>query len=338
MKKTKITILIMIMISISLVGCSAVGPKDPGDPSNLVDALIAIISRVEDATYKEITDIDIVRQLSTQLNGYDSQSSLYKEISSDAYEELVSNHNLLDTYYITLKFSNGNETRFEVYIDGTIIKLTNNKQYLCQVLTDYEFIKGLYYFNESLKNYLTYDKVNVAHFFELFSVTYDASQDDTLYTMANCYRIYSNDLLINNTYQVFKFANNCASFLLYNDEIYKLGSWFGGLGVVDIKIADINNDGFDEVYFTNSWGSGIHWNGLSYFDTKDHNIYQLYVEKKHYQELMLTNSQSGIIVLRAYFSSSANNQFAFINLTLTKKSELGLINYRDEISFDVFDN
>ena len=53
---------------------------------------------------------------------------------------------------------------------------------------------------------------------------------------------------------------------------------------------------------------------------------------------MLTNSQSGIIVLRAYFSSSANNQFAFIDLTLTKKSELGLINYRGEISFDVFDN
>ncbi|NLE06210.1 MAG: hypothetical protein GX638_15590, partial [Crenarchaeota archaeon] len=317
MKKSILTIIIMVMIGINLYGCNAGSPTDPGDP---IDVVMMKIARVTDATYKVIADIDIVRQLSTQLNGYDSQSSLYIELSNEAYEDLISGYELLDTYYITLIFSKSNETSFEVYNDGTIIKLKNDKRYLCQVSTDYDFIKGLYSFNESLKNNLTYDKVNVSNFFNLFNSSFDVSEDNTQYTIDNCYRIYSKDLLINNTYQVYKFANNCASFLLYDDVIYELGPWFGGLGVVDIKIADIDDDGFDEVYFTNSWGSGTHWNGLSYFDTKDNNIHQLFTEKKHYQELMLTNSESGIIVSRAYFSSSASNTFAYVDLTLTEKS------------------
>lgn len=326
-----------MIISIWLVGCKAQQPADPGSP-DVVDVLNAKITWGANPTYKQITDIDILRQLSTQLNGYDSQSSLYKEISNEAYEELISAYDLNETYYITLVFSRRNETSFEIYNDGTIIKLKGDKRYLCQVLTEYDFVKGLYYFNESIKNHLTYDKVNVSRFFELFSTSFEPSVTDTDYKLENCYRIYSKDLLTNNTYQVFKFVNNCASFLLYNGTIYELGTWFGGLGVVDIKIADLNNDGFDEVYFTNSWGLGVHWNGLSYFDTKDNNIYQLYVEKRYYQELMLTGSSSGILVSRAYFSSNAIDIYAYIDLTLTQKNELGLIKYQDEIIFDVFDN
>ncbi len=339
MKKNITALLILFLIGMSLSGCSSANQNDPGqDSDNLVDVSKAKIAWGTDPVYKEITDIDIIRQLSTQLSGYDSQSFLYKELSAVEYEAIVADFDLSDTYYITLIFSNGNETKFDVYKDGTVIKLKNGRRYQCQVLTDYEFFKGLYNFNESLKNHLTYDKVNVAYFFELFSTSYEGSQTDTQYKVENCYRIYSNDLLINNTYQVFKFTNDCASFLLYNGVIYELGPWFGGLGVVDVKIADIDSDGFDEVYFTNSWGTGIHWNGLSYFDTKNQNIKQLFVEKRHYQELMLTSTQSGIIVSRAYFSSSANNRLAFVDLTLTEKSELGLINYREEIVFDVFNN
>lgn len=333
MKRRIITIIIMLLVSFVLIGCAA-GPMRPSEPSTPDIVLIAEISLGKNKPYKEIKDYDIISQLLIQLKDYDSQVLLYKEISNDEYNNIINNNDENDTVYITIKQPKVYNIYFEVYKDGTIIKFTNGIRFVCLALTDYEFVSGVYYFNESTKNTLKYDKVNVINFYEKFS----ASFDNSLYSIENCFRIYSKDLMYYDVYQVFKFADNCASFLMYNDVVYEIGPWFGGLGVVDVKIDDINDDGFDEIYFTYSWGTGTHFNGLSYFDTKDNKIYELYTEKKNYQELMLINSPSGLIVSRAYFSSNANNFYAYVDLILTYKSELGVINYQDGIVFNVYNS
>ncbi len=73
----------------------------------------------------------------------------------------------------------------------------------------------------------------------------------------------SNDYGIN----IFKSDLSCYSALEYDNEEYPLGGWFGGFGVTSFAIADLNEDGEFELYFTYSWGSGIHRSQVGYFDT-----------------------------------------------------------------------
>jgi len=79
----------------------------------------------------------------------------------------------------------------------------------------------------------------------------------------------------NSDYQVFKNDTSCASFLLYEDTVYPMGGWFGGNGVVNMALGDMNRDGMDELYFTYSWGSGIHRSQAAYFDPAEKKMVDL---------------------------------------------------------------
>jgi hypothetical protein len=81
-----------------------------------------------------------------------------------------------------------------------------------------------------------------------------------------CWNITTDNLRDYSGYSVFKFDTSCASFLLYEGEVYPLGEWFGGFGVTSMEIWDSNGDGIDELYYTYSWGSGIHRSHAAYFD------------------------------------------------------------------------
>ncbi|MDE6019694.1 MAG: hypothetical protein K2H01_01675 [Ruminococcus sp.] len=85
-------------------------------------------------------------------------------------------------------------------------------------------------------------------------------EDDILY------EITSPELEENTDYRIFKYSQSCASYLYYEDSIYQLGEFFGGLGLTSFASADINSDGKDELYFTFSWGSGMHRAKAGYFD------------------------------------------------------------------------
>ncbi len=81
-----------------------------------------------------------------------------------------------------------------------------------------------------------------------------------------CYNITPVEISQTTGYQIFKFDTSCASYLLYENEIYPMGEWFGGLGVVSMAAADLNKDSLDELYFTYSFGSGLHRTHAAYFD------------------------------------------------------------------------
>lgn len=87
---------------------------------------------------------------------------------------------------------------------------------------------------------------------------------------------YENDVLYNITpqeiteqfgFRIFKYDQNCESYLVYRGNVYQLGSGFGGLGTVSFAVSDLNQDGAFELYYTYSWGSGIHRSHIGYFDS-----------------------------------------------------------------------
>lgn len=64
--------------------------------------------------------------------------------------------------------------------------------------------------------------------------------------------------------QIFK--NQYETYLIYLNEAYHIGNGFGGVGTLDFALADMNRDGKNELYYTYSWGSGMHRSDVAFFD------------------------------------------------------------------------
>ena len=83
-----------------------------------------------------------------------------------------------------------------------------------------------------------------------------------------CYNITPNFIANNSDFMIFKYEASNASFLLYDDEVYLIDDHMGGFGITSMALADLNKDGRYELYYTFSWGSGIHRSQIGYFDPK----------------------------------------------------------------------
>lgn len=86
-------------------------------------------------------------------------------------------------------------------------------------------------------------------------------------TMGRYYNVVPEDISNDYGFSIFKIESSGCSVLIYDNERYLLGEWVGGFGVTSFAIADLNEDGEFELYFTYSWGSGIHRSQVGYFDT-----------------------------------------------------------------------
>lgn len=86
------------------------------------------------------------------------------------------------------------------------------------------------------------------------------------YDTDKCYNITPQSISENSEYSIFKYDKSAAAFLLHKGVVYPLGEWFGGLGVTSMALADMDNDEDSELYFTYSWGSGLHRSHAAYFD------------------------------------------------------------------------
>lgn len=114
-----------------------------------------------------------------------------------------------------------------------------------------------------------------------------------------CYNVTPKDIADKYDFSIFKFDKSCSSFLLYDDKVYPLGEWFGGYGVTSFAVADLNEDGESELYFTCSWGSGIHRSQVGYFDTASKEAV-LFDFSIWFQEWMLgTDSDNALCVYDA---------------------------------------
>lgn len=103
-----------------------------------------------------------------------------------------------------------------------------------------------------------------------FLKTFDNDREEQ--NNGSFYNVVPEDIANNYGINIFKNDSTCYSALVYDNKTYTLGPYFGGYGVTSFAIADLNNDGKFELYFTCSWGSGIIRSQIGYFDSANKEI------------------------------------------------------------------
>lgn len=111
---------------------------------------------------------------------------------------------------------------------------------------------------------------------EGFLKALDASDIEGQYEAAQCFDVTPARVAEETDYQIFKFADTCASFLLVDGEVYELCAWLGGLGFVDAAPCDLDGDGETDLVVTSSWGSGLHRAQVSFLSGKTKETSVLY--------------------------------------------------------------
>ncbi len=146
----------------------------------------------------------------------------------------------------------------------------------------------------------------------------------------NCYNITPKTIADLVDAKIFKFKDSCASFLLYENQIYPIGEFFGGYGIVDMELCDFDGDMQYDLLYTYSFGSGLHRSLVGHFnlDTKvettldfTYSNYDMLLEKIKDNEFFLYHADVDLI------------DDSFTNLKLTKGAYLASIIYENnEIS------
>lgn len=121
-----------------------------------------------------------------------------------------------------------------------------------------------------------------------------------------CYNITPQFIVENSDYRIFKYDISGASFLLYDNKIFPLGDWFGGYGLTDAKIADIDCDNVMELYFTFSWGSGIHRSQAGYFNPQVSEIKIFDYSHMNEDMMLVANGKGGLSLYQATISPINN--------------------------------
>ncbi len=118
------------------------------------------------------------------------------------------------------------------------------------------------------------------------------------YNRDKCYNITPDFIAENSDYMIFKYDKSTSSLIVYEGESYSVGTCFGGYGITSMALADLNGDGKSELYYTFSWGSGIHRSQIGYFDPAGKEVtvfdYELYD-----RDMMLTVNESGILCVNS---------------------------------------
>jgi len=126
-------------------------------------------------------------------------------------------------------------------------------------------------------------------------------------------------------YAVYKQEDSCISFLRFEGEFYELGQWFGGYGVTSFALSDVNGDGAQELYFTCSWGSGLHRSHVAYFDPAAREMRAL--DFTHLDgDLVLSTGDSSELKL---YTARVMDPSSFVDMLLVAEYELGTIGLED---------
>jgi hypothetical protein len=145
------------------------------------------------------------------------------------------------------------------------------------------------------------------------------------YEKDTCYHITPNDIAENSSFRIFKYASSAASFLLYGDAVYPLGGYFGGYGLTSAALADMNRDKQYELYYTFSWGSGIHRSHIGYFDPATKQATTLGFVYMDEDMTLTTDDQGGLLVCHADVDAAS-----MVDFTVTAGKKLGTIDYQNK--------
>ena len=141
-----------------------------------------------------------------------------------------------------------------------------------------------------------------------FIAQYDVPQSE--YENDELYNITPQEITDKYGFRIFKYSQNCETFLEYNGNVYILGTGFGGNGTTSFAVTDLNNDGNIEIYFTYSWGSGMHYSQVGYFDTAT--LKEIDFDYSSWDDMILTVNNGH---LEAYTADWNIKNFVYIEAT-----------------------
>jgi hypothetical protein len=156
-------------------------------------------------------------------------------------------------------------------------------------------------------------RTDVEEFLALLGDYRSSYEDDT------CWNVTPALVERSSIYRIFKFDASCEACLLFDGAVYPLGTGFGGFGVTSFLTGDLNEDGLMELYFTYSWGSGIHRSHAAYFDPVSRKTVDLSV-RMNGDMIFLLDHQNTICL---YSADSEITVEDFCHMTLTAGEMLG---------------
>ena len=137
-------------------------------------------------------------------------------------------------------------------------------------------------------------------------------------------------------FSIYKFLRSGRTMLEYRDSFYELGNITGeGSGAVSVALADMNNDGISELYYTGSGTKGFSILEAGYFDPAKGELTSFTIDWDTQagfwgKELMLTVEDGRLEV----YSASAVSGETKADITLTPENKAGEIVYESgEIIF-----
>ena len=152
------------------------------------------------------------------------------------------------------------------------------------------------------------------------------------YDEDECYDITPDFVAENSDFAIFKYIKSTESFIIYDDHVYSIGTCFGGYGITSVALADINMDHQYELYYTFSWGSGIHRSEIGYFDPVNKEI-TIFDESFYDSDMMLTVNESGDLCV----NSAVLDFDTYVDFSIKAENLMGKIIFdRDEIVLNMF--
>ncbi|WMJ89195.1 M56 family metallopeptidase [Anaerocolumna sp. MB42-C2] len=145
------------------------------------------------------------------------------------------------------------------------------------------------------------------------------------YNNDTCYNITPNYIRQNSDYLIFKYDTSCASLLLYEDKIYPLGEWFGGYGLTSMSLFDLDGDQKPELYFTYSFGSGLHRSNAAYFDPIANKVIVFNYTHPNSDMLITPNYDGGL----SLYDADIKTIDSFVNFEIEKKDYISDITYEN---------
>ena len=125
------------------------------------------------------------------------------------------------------------------------------------------------------------------------------SSFNSYYDKDECYNITPDFIAENSDFEIFKYSKSTASFLLFENEIFPLGEFFGGFGITSMALSDFNQDNQYELYFTYSWGSGLHRSQVGYFDPSTKELTLFDYSYLNYDLILTKNDENSLCVNEA---------------------------------------
>lgn len=152
----------------------------------------------------------------------------------------------------------------------------------------------------------------------------------TGYPEDECFNITPSFISDNSDFAIYKYNKSDESFIMYDGDIYSIGRCLGGFGITSMALADINKDNQYELYYTFSWGSGIHRSQIGYFNPADKEVtildYSFY-----FSDMMLTVNEVGDLCV----NGTVFDSYSSVDFSLKPQSFLGtIVLERGKITFD----